>query len=1533
MISKTSISLFEIFLIITSTFAFSYLVGQTNNSSPLGEKEESFIKKILDYLAKPLLPLSSANPFVPSGCCLETKAGAICQEMSLLDTPNCNGALIGTGCEVVEQCQTGCCYDASSGICTLNAPQGKCESNGGVWNTQDSCNIPECQMGCCVLGDSVSMSTARECTLLSKEYDFQKDFRALDASGSCNAYTGLSKEGACLTDSGDFSGEKNCVLTKKESCSGGEFKPGYLCTSKELNTTCEKKKETSCFEGKDEVYYKDSCGNRANIYDASKYDNDDYWEKIISSSESCSASGIGCGNCDYATGSICTKYESSKDDKPTYGNSVCRNLDCENGKKNGEAWCVSDYNLEGIATAPIGAGNYMAKCIEGDISIEACADFNQELCIQSNGTSYSQARCVINDWRSCIEANNKDSYPQVELACNQLPQCIMFLDIPGNEKYKGLPGFKASGLNTDQARAGDIGKDGNKVLGHCVPRFTSGFQFWSTSDNLFSTGGQTESAANYGGGKAETNTLCSLGNFVCVSHIETDTSIATGSSSKDKENPECNIDAEDNSKQKVSLLMEALNERCRSIGSCGSQTNIQGEFGAVPGFTVTRNYITKKGDQKSAAVDKYVLSDGALEKISSEQQPVKKMGTIHSLSDLTSMSGTGAIVDFLFYTLFTGRVTEEFTQTVSDASGEVTSSQTEYETNQQLIAGAAGTLGALGMYNGGNGVSPGTGAGASAVTTVPAGTGMFGGTYTGGTLTYTPIESSGWVSSPQTLSIQPGQTVSIVGDNGLSQTATNTIVVRDSYGNTLQTIEANRVTSGSQAGSGLVQGNLASLPTNVYPGATISSGSTIYATETITFSNGGTIQAGSTGTIPQGATIVEGSGKTVTTSTTPAASGNSALTNFGISLVAMAAAYLIGKMIVKNSGMTPAEANNFMSALMAGTSVLTQIGLAYSAGGWSGIANLATAGYAGGTAAASAGAGTTAAAGSSAGASGAAAGSAGATTGTTAATTGTAAAPAAAGSAMAVLGAILFWVAVAYFIYTLFQKSTDHEYYIMQFTCEAWEPPKQGDCNVCNEDVRPCTEYKCRSLGDNCHYFAENGEPGFCSSISGIWQASIKPWPEALTEGNKYTSVGETGFKIEANDNAEVHAWEPITFGIITDKQAICKIGFNHSANFDQISTVMISMENEDTGRVDGLHHKITLSPHVTYPSYDEELANAGTTLPIESGENEYYIKCQNFAGQVNEAAFTVKVTMAEGPDLTPPVITRYNPADNSFIKFGENSTNLRIYINEPAECKYSTEYDYSYNEMPFNMSCQTTAAAGYYGEWPCSAALTNLTESANKIFIKCKDQPGLLETDLIKRVVNTQSFEYHINKCQTGLQVNIITPQANSTIEGRSVVPINLEVSTVGCIAGGEASCSYSVSSFGQSYAQFLETGGKFHKQTFTSLSAGSNEIKVSCEDSAGNEANASVNFKLLIDEAAPVITRIYESDGDLVLKTNENAECIYYYNNESMGCDFKFNNATKTFSTTHILSSADQGIYRIKCRDSKLNEPLTCSAIVGFR
>jgi hypothetical protein len=1374
-ISRKTISLIELAVMIVSIFSFAYLVS-TNVPEILMHPQES---KILEFFTKPLIPLVSAEPSSPSGCCLETTSGSICQDMGLADSSACKKNLIGTSCNTVSECQIGCCYDQNLGSCSMNSPKQKCESNGGNWSSDSKCNIAECQLGCCVLGDSVSMTTNRECTLLSRLYNFDKIFQNLDAFGSCLAYTDLADEGACLTPAGDFSGKNDCTFTAKSNCAG-EFKKGYLCTSEELNTNCEKTDKTSCIEGKDQIYFLDSCENRANIYDASRVTSQPYWEKIISKENSCASQSESCGNCDYLTGSICHSYDKNKDVKPRYGNNVCRNLNCGE-RKHGESWCIYDVDPnEGIY--PIGAGSFVATCVENQISVSSCGSFNQFICAENRDESYgfSEAKCLANDWRSCMNANDADSYAKVKEKCDENPQCIMFNDLYGEDKLKRadgqfFAGFNPGKTNAEQGAIDDLGKDQNKLISHCVPRFTPGLQFWTSNPNPLVSNGQTESTASYGGNLAETSALCSLANFVCVSQINRACRLAGGCGiwEDDDRNWECNSDGSHVSIKGKDLpaLLSAMNERCRSIGSCGVSSNLVGKINSneVDSFSVNRIKIDKNGKtQDKYDTSAYNLSGEYLSSISRSFTPISTLDEVASL-------GTGLSAESLNSADTTGNPSPSSTP-ISLASLVSADSNTF-----QDIINLAGPLTLTGFLIGWKELT-------SAVTQV----------------TY-----SGW---------------------------------REFW---------------------------KFLLTPTPEGSTITSGGTVLnPTRTVTTPNSNVV----IGLKSAGITI-------------------------GCAIIGSYLGAKLGGLIAKKHDWSPGRQQAFIQFMGAvGSALGSVIG--------SGIvsATLVTGGSFGTGVAATVGLGSS----------------------------GIISAGLSFGTVLPVVGLL---VAIALIIYeAFFNKFEEQEYFILQYSCGAWEPPKNGDCSVCNNDVRPCSEYRCKSLGSNCHYFNSNGEPGFCSSMADIWKASIKPWPEIISPEHKYASISHNDFKIEGKDDIKVLAWTPVTFGIITDKPAICKVGLNHSSSFDQLGTTMLSSIDTNTGRVDGLHHQITLSPSVTTKDYVTRLSSL-TTLPIEEGENDYFIKCRNFAGQENDAPFIVRVVMASGPDLTPPSIVSYSPEEDSYLKFGETEFSFSAYLNEPAECKYALTYDYnSYAEMPNQMECITSPSAGFYGLWICHANLQNLTESANQVFIKCLDQPGLEETDLITRIETPRSFVYNIKKCTIPLSVAITNPFEGKNFDGKEPASFDLTAVTSGCINGGEAVCSFSVDGNGKSIVPFLKTGKTLtHSQPISGIDNGNHSIFVSCEDEAGNIANTSMKFTVTYDNTAPIITRAYIDGSDLVIKTNELAECVFkYHQKPEENCNFGFENAKNMTSFVQTLADAKQGYYYIRCRDAKLNEPLGCTGVI---
>jgi hypothetical protein len=455
----------------------------------------------------------------------------------------------------------------------------------------------------------------------------------------------------------------------------------------------------------------------------------------------------------------------------------------------------------------------------------------------------------------------------------------------------------------------------------------------------------------------------------------------------------------------------------------------------------------------------------------------------------------------------------------------------------------------------------------------------------------------------------------------------------------------------------------------------------------------------------------------------------------------------------------------------------------------------------------------------------------------------------------------------------------------------------------------------------NCHYYNENGEPGYCAALDATWSAHIKPWPEAISNGSKYTDITDKGFKIEGVDSEEVGAWENLQFGIITDDRASCKLDTVHTKTIDEMKynfvvDNQIGCASESCGS-QGTNHKIVLSPFVNANS------SSASMPPLVEGENNYYIRCRNFAGAVNEGEFAVKIVRGKEPDVTSPIITRFDPADYQWVKQGENSSFITFFVNEPSTCKYSQGVDNRYEDMTGNASCYTDPDFGVMGEWACFTPVANLIAGDNKFYFQCKDQPDIDPRMTSKQNINRNSKEYTVKVCSSGLNITSLEPK-NIPLVGQAPISMTMTASTKGCVNGGVASCAYSFNNHGENatYIEFLNTNSLTHSQTFTSMPAGINNISVRCADVAGNIAYNSLMVNVTIDNAAPVILRAYDLNNQLTVTTNENSKCKYTAN-ESVGCDFDFEGSNSSIiimngeGTTHTSPWIDSQEYYIKCQD----------------
>jgi len=505
------------------------------------------------------------------------------------------------------------------------------------------------------------------------------------------------------------------------------------------------------------------------------------------------------------------------------------------------------------------------------------------------------------------------------------------------------------------------------------------------------------------------------------------------------------------------------------------------------------------------------------------------------------------------------------------------------------------------------------------------------------------------------------------------------------------------------------------------------------------------------------------------------------------------------------------------------------------------------------------------------------------------------------------------------------------------FYCNPYEPPRGGaDCGKCTTELtdgglKECTQYRCQSLGQTCEFINQGTGNELCIDISpGDVSAPLISPSSFISPGYNYTNVSSKGFIVSAGDGSCIPEFTPVMFGIDTNEPSQCMYEFNHTIKYDDMRNPFGGSEL----------FKYNHSMAFFIPSADsllaeqigqddnisqEEITNLQNQIAGRMGDWNMLVRCIDKKGNYNPAEYTIKTCIKPGNDLTPATVIASEPASGSYLTYGKESADLRIYINEPAECKWDYN-NQDYSSMQNNMSCLTELSSAELYGWPCNASVGNLNNDENKIYIRCKDQPWLegKETENKTRNINTQGREIILKASKNPLIITSIKP--NSTIfSEKEPVSATLEVTTSGGV-DGKAECSYGFleNSF---KVPFLNTFSTAHTQPFTLLMKGDYNVNVECKDVAGNIATGETGFSIDVDTNSPQVTRTYNKAGNLYIETDEEGECRY----SLKSCNFDWENATSMGrGKSHTAKWDEQNFYYVKCKDIYNNEPLACSIVV---
>ncbi|MCK5321464.1 hypothetical protein KAJ38_02705 [Candidatus Pacearchaeota archaeon] len=492
----------------------------------------------------------------------------------------------------------------------------------------------------------------------------------------------------------------------------------------------------------------------------------------------------------------------------------------------------------------------------------------------------------------------------------------------------------------------------------------------------------------------------------------------------------------------------------------------------------------------------------------------------------------------------------------------------------------------------------------------------------------------------------------------------------------------------------------------------------------------------------------------------------------------------------------------------------------------------------------------------------------------------------------------------------------------VEFNCMPWQAPTGGDaCEECNDPNLPCSEYRCKSLGQNCELVNKGTDQERCITVrhDDTNPPIISPDRNKLTYDHEYINVKNSppgpGFNIvytNSNDGC-LKAFTPLEFGVNTDEPAQCKIDFNHTLRFEDMVSFMGG-------------NNLYLYNHSERFSLPGAKDIENSSFPLENGKDiTFFIRCRDKQGNENSAEYAVKFCIDPTPDNTAPQIKATSIINGGCVAEEQSNAAVEFYTNEPADCRWSSQnqdYDNMQNEMICSSELYQINAAQLF---TCKANLTGIVRDETNFYVRCKDQPGKTEED---RNENKESYLFSL-RGSTGLKMKNLQP--NNTIFGAArPSPVELYVETLFGCNNGRAVCFYSLTDKDDDYIMFYDTNTEdgIHTQRLD-LDAGKHEYYIKCVDGGGNVVEDIMEFSLDIDESAPVVARVYEEDQMLKIVTVRDSECVYSLDN----CDFSFDEGTQmpyANSTVHVAEWVQGKTYYIKCRDEFKNEDADCSVVV---
>jgi hypothetical protein len=515
-------------------------------------------------------------------------------------------------------------------------------------------------------------------------------------------------------------------------------------------------------------------------------------------------------------------------------------------------------------------------------------------------------------------------------------------------------------------------------------------------------------------------------------------------------------------------------------------------------------------------------------------------------------------------------------------------------------------------------------------------------------------------------------------------------------------------------------------------------------------------------------------------------------------------------------------------------------------------------------------------------------------------------------------GVVAAGVGIAIFVLTYKKEKKE----IARFECLPFEPPLGGaSCEECNKDpFRPCSEYRCKALGQACDLLNVGTTEEACTWVNrgDVNSPIIETWTEALKPlGLGYTPDSairppNRGVKVvSSGGDGCLQAFTPLEFGILINEPAQCKLDYNHTASFDSMQFYMGGSN----------YYRYNHTQKLKLPGPDNFVPEEDAFAPELENDGFFslFVRCRDANGNENVDEFVFNFCVDPSPDTTPPIVEGTSILDGSPVRFGADEVPIEVYVNEPAQCKWS-RVSKNYDDMENNMDCATeTYQINADLNYACTGSLTGIKNRVdNSFFFRCKDQPGKPEGE---RNVMIQSFPLTLRGSQ---ELNILSAGPNGTIFGSTdTVSVDLTVRTDDGADEGKSFCYFSSTGETDSFIAMFQTDSFEHKQSLD-LVDGDYGFFFRCIDRGGNSAEAEAEFDVFVDKGPPIVTRAYKAEG-LKVVTNEEAECVYSLNS----CNYEFNEglamiySNPSLRMQHFAEWKTNSVYYVKCRDLYDNQP----------